>query len=276
MAIATIEMRGLANDWEAAIPSAVCVGIVGDANHGYGYHRAANEIPASDYSRQLAGDRNGIDPNAADAIDMAHNPADMITVTRRYYNSWKDPNDLRLNYTREVIGTLDGRTVIYMDTQSGQQGTADRSHLTHNHVGGLRCNAHNGHAMKAVLSVAVGESWADYCRNHPDDPITHGAQPSTPPPPPPPPPFPLPSGHCYGPKTDPRAWVHGGYYGWEQPNVKRIQQRLQALGYAPSYAGWADGVWESPTTPPVRSFQGKHGLVQDGLVGPITWGRLFS
>lgn len=104
--------------------------------------------------------------------------------------------------------------------------------------------------------------------------------PAAPPPPPPPPhiarPYPLPAGHFFGPLADPRAWIHGGYNGWEQPAVRDIQVRLQQSGDAPNVPGWADGRWDPPTTPPVQSFQGRHGLVQDGLVGPITWAQLFA
>lgn len=160
MAYATPAMLDLARRWEAAIPSAVFSGIVGDAAHGFGYHRAAAEIPTSDYSRQLSADRSGIDPNAADAIDMSMSTADMITVTRRVYNSWRDQDDPRLNGWREFIGTLDGRTVIYMDCQNGQQGTADLSHVWHAHAGGLRANANNPQVMNALLSVVTGESLA--------------------------------------------------------------------------------------------------------------------
>jgi hypothetical protein len=179
MAYATQTLRNAAADFENRIASAVCSGIVGDSQHGYGYHRSFNEVAGSgDYSTQLPGDRNGIDPDAADAVDMSMNPQDMIAVTGRFYRSWKDPNDPRLNSFREIIGTLDGRTVIYMDTQSGDQGSSDDSHLWHVHSGGMRCYVNNGHVWQAWVSIAVGESWADYCRNHPDDPIVHGAQPT--------------------------------------------------------------------------------------------------
>jgi hypothetical protein len=160
-AYATDEMLWLAAEWEKAIPSAVFSGIVGDAAHSWGYHRAAIEIGKSDYSRQLPGDRDedGIDMYAADAIDMSMSTADMKLVTRRIYDSWRDPKDRRLNYWRECIGTLDGVNVTYMDTQTGSQGTADDSHLWHVHAGGLRINAHNLDAMKALLSIVTGEPY---------------------------------------------------------------------------------------------------------------------
>lgn len=162
-AYATKEMLWLAAEWEKAIPSAVFSGIVGDSAHTWGYHRAAIEVSRSDYSRQLPGDRDedGIDMYAADAIDMSMSTADMRLVTRRIYDSWRDPNDQRLNYWRECIGTLDGVNVMYMDTQTGSPGTADDSHLWHVHAGGLRINAHNLDAMRALLSIVKGEPHVD-------------------------------------------------------------------------------------------------------------------
>lgn len=176
MANAPSTLNWLARQWEAAVAGAIFSGIVGDSQHGYGYHRSYNEVARrGDYSCKLAGDRLNIDPNAACAIDMSHTPAVQREITRRFYNSWKDANDLRLNHVREVIGTLDGRNVIYMDTQSGTQGSADNSHLWHVHVGGLRSNMMTQHAMNAILSIVRGESWAQYAATHLDDPFVHGS-----------------------------------------------------------------------------------------------------
>lgn len=86
-------------------------------------------------------------------------------------------------------------------------------------------------------------------------------------------PFPLPSGHYYGDIAGDK-YSHGGYYADERPTVARIQRRLQALGYAPKYAGWADGKFERPTVDAVKAFQRTRGLVVDGEVGPVTWRAL--
>lgn len=160
--IAPDELKWLANEWELAIPSAVFSGIVGDSAHTYGYHLSWNAAPANDYSKKLPRDVNNIDVNAADALDMSMNDADMKMVTRRLYDSWKDQNDPRLDDWREAIGTLDGKNVIYMDTQDLHQGTSDSSHLWHVHVGGLRSNAHSMSAMRGMLSVVKGQSYTEY------------------------------------------------------------------------------------------------------------------
>lgn len=162
MAYAPNALKELFNQWDLVIPSAVFSGIVSSTIPRRGYHFAANQLPASDYSRQLEPDRVGIDPDAASALDVSQNPADMKTVTRRFYNSWKDPNDPRLNNVREVIGTLDGWNVIYMDCQTNVQGTSDTSHLWHNHIGVLRRYANDNHTMAAILSIVKGETIAQW------------------------------------------------------------------------------------------------------------------
>lgn len=272
MAYATQTMRNAADEFENKIASAVCSGIVGDSRHNYGYHRSAAEVSASDYSRQLDGDKNGIDWDAADAIDMSMNTADMKVVTRRFYDSWKSTTDLRLNYFREIIGTLDGVNVIYMDTQSGNQGSSDSSHLWHLHSGGMRCYVNNPYAWKAWVSVAVGESWDSYKSNNPGDPMTKETPASVSPPQAPP--FPLPSGHVYGLITGP-SWMHGGYNSSERPAVKAIQQKLIAKGVVGGVtnvnSGWADGKYERETFNAVWEFQKRNGLQVDGSVGPNTW-----
>lgn len=71
---------------------------------------------------------------------------------------------------------------------------------------------------------------------------------------------------------------HGGYYLNERPTVATIQRALIAAGAVPGISdpanGWADGVYEQPTTDAVRRFQSQHGCTVDGKVGPQTWAAL--
>ncbi|MBE3556047.1 MAG: SafA/ExsA family spore coat assembly protein [Firmicutes bacterium] len=55
--------------------------------------------------------------------------------------------------------------------------------------------------------------------------------------------------------------------------VERLQRMLTSLGYRP---GPIDGIFGPRTQQAVLAFQGDHGLVQDGIVGPKTWAALFE
>jgi len=52
--------------------------------------------------------------------------------------------------------------------------------------------------------------------------------------------------------------------------VKQIQTALTAHGYTVA----VDGSFGAKTEQAVKSFQGKNGLAQDGVVGPLTWAKL--
>lgn len=90
--------------------------------------------------------------------------------------------------------------------------------------------------------------------------------------------FPLPAGHYYGDIAGP-AESHGGFYDNEKPVIMTIQRRLIITGNVPGQtdpdSGWADGLFEAPTTEAVKRFQTTGGLVVDGHVGPNTWSSLF-
>lgn len=60
----------------------------------------------------------------------------------------------------------------------------------------------------------------------------------------------------------------------EGNDIWQMQTRLVELGY--SGVGIPDGSFGKKTDQAVRLFQQRNGLVVDGVVGPITWQRLFS
>jgi len=54
--------------------------------------------------------------------------------------------------------------------------------------------------------------------------------------------------------------------------VVLIQKALKDAGF---YDGETDGVFNDRTETAVNAFQGRSGLTSDGIVGPVTWARLF-
>lgn len=62
-------------------------------------------------------------------------------------------------------------------------------------------------------------------------------------------------------------------YGDRGPEVQRVQQRLVSVYH------WqlaVDGVFGGHTLGAVQVFQRHHHLAADGVVGPLTWGKLFG
>ena len=55
--------------------------------------------------------------------------------------------------------------------------------------------------------------------------------------------------------------------------VKEAQNKLIAKGYSLSKYG-ADGIFGAETERVVRDFQADNGIANDGIIGPITWGKL--
>lgn len=83
------------------------------------------------------------------------------------------------------------------------------------------------------------------------------------------PPFPLPRNEYFGDIHGPAA-SHGGFYESERTWIKMIQRKLQEKGYAPSYPGWADGVYEQPTVDAVTAWQHDH-MPNTTYFGQVWW-----
>jgi hypothetical protein len=136
-------------------------GVVGDANHGSGYHVSPADlhrrgIAGTDYSMQCPADLRGAArlPTAASAVDLTFSRLDeLVTVTRRLRKACTPGStrgyDPRVEPLREHIGTLDGRNVCGYNrvaTGSGSRsrvgwtpsGFSDSSHLWHAHLSILR------------------------------------------------------------------------------------------------------------------------------------------
>lgn len=91
-------------------PSDLMLGTCGDANHSFGAHLPANELPANDYSVTGNVNQPVQDRNACCAIDIGmHWPAS------REWLAWliKSIREDRIKGIFEVIGSFDGKNVRY-------------------------------------------------------------------------------------------------------------------------------------------------------------------
>ena len=86
-------------------------------------------------------------------------------------------------------------------------------------------------------------------------------------------PWSLQSGHYLGDITGPDQ-SHGGYFANEKPLVRAVQQALIVGGYVPGITdpnnGWADGIWEQPTTNAMAAWQ------RDHMPHTTYWGQCWA
>lgn len=57
--------------------------------------------------------------------------------------------------------------------------------------------------------------------------------------------------------------------------MRKVQARLIELGYSCGSYG-ADSIFGIATYNAVKAFQRANGLAVDGIVGPLTWNKLFD
>lgn len=124
----------------------------------------------------------------------------------------------------------------------------------------------HGTAAQALVALALARQE-----------LAGGVTPTPVPPPVSPDGFGLPAGHYYGLISGP-AESHGGINVAEQVAVRKIQVRLQELGYAPAGSGWADGKFEQPTADAVAAWQRQNmpGTTFFGQVWADDWRKLLS
>ena len=86
-------------------------------------------------------------------------------------------------------------------------------------------------------------------------------------------PWSLDSGHYLGDINGPDQ-SHGGYFANEKPLVRAVQQALIIGGYVPGItdpsSGWADGIWEQPTTDALAAWQ------RDHMPHTTYWGQCWA
>ena len=169
------------------------------------------------------------------------------------------------NY-QAALAALQPGDLVFFDWDG--QGVASMDHVEM-YLGGGQTIGHGGPGYgPTIKSLRQQWDWAHSisARRYVEGAPTTAPQLQAPPPPaagrPTPPglpqPFPLPRTHYFGLITGPDA-SHGGYYGWERPLVRIIQQRLIHKGYVPGITDWnspwADGIFEQPTADAVARFQ---------------------
>ena len=239
-------------------------GIVGDRNHGYGFHLAADEIGVDDYSRWR--DPNGSDGpyvnwDYACAGDFSHKNNETLRARHRAVLTRLMRGELPM--ICEFIGKPWADRPVYYWARWNGIGTLQRytgsGHDHWSHISWYRSRVN----QPANLWVPVPPA--------PAKPVLRRPWPSY-----------MPRGHHFGLITGPDS-SHGGYYSRERSDVKAIQQRLIALGYVPGIrsasSSWADGKYERPTYDAVARWQrGRYAkyTTRYGEVWPDDWSRLFT
>jgi hypothetical protein len=253
-------------------------GIVGDANHGSGYHLSRNALKArglsGDYSIQCAADKRG-SGSTASAVDITFGSlAELILVHKRLREAC-EKNDPRIAGVRETIGTLDGKNVSGYNrvaTGSGSRsktgwhstGWSDKSHLWHEHISILRDMNEDTNFIKGLAEVICGLArgalgWkGESSTSQPStpDPVEDNSSPA-----------------------DPNLFPGTAkfFIGANAPYVTLLGQRLVIHGWA----GYSDG--PGPTFTDVDQMavlwfqqkQGWTGANATGIPGPETWRRLM-
>lgn len=146
----------------AVMPGVQNGGVVGDKDHGYGYHLSPNRLKAlgktDDYSIIENLDKGaGIDLEAASALDLTpKTQADQKLIGDRLMAASK-AKDPRLKALREWFGSTDGgKTVTGYSLFRARVATADSSHKWHTHLSIWRSLAFDEAALQGIVDVILG------------------------------------------------------------------------------------------------------------------------
>lgn len=141
MTFSPAPLRALQAYWSSQ--GGVNLGVVGDIPHqqrGVSYHLGRDHLVSTAYSIKTARDKRGLS-FAASAIDLGK--LDGSYDNLRSFSGWLvrqcQAHKPWTSDIREVIYTLDGRTVLRYDRERGygsnpRPGEADTSHLWHTHI----------------------------------------------------------------------------------------------------------------------------------------------
>lgn len=241
--VAPAALRGLAADWKTCYPSAKISGLIGDVSHAKrgGYHIGRKFQSSSNYSVVRPDDKGGPD-DAAAAIDMTMNAADMRLCTSRLVAAYGNTADPRRKYLNAFNGTTNNRTALRWDVYARKSKAATADHLWHVHLEVRRVYVNSVTAMRAILSILRGDSLAAYLKSVGGSAVKVSASTSV-----------------LLRRND------------KQPApLTQVRQVQAKLGVS------VDGFFGAGTERAVKAFQVKRKLPADGIVGPKTWAALFS
>ncbi len=273
--LATPMLQQFSDLWEQLFPTAVPSGIVGDAAHALrgGYHISIEDQPSSNYSVIRLDDKappGTWSREASAAVDMSLALPDMKTVDSRVdllFMSRLDPRRVFLN----AVNCWDGNdSPGRFDMVSNTISTASDDHKWHVHLEFRRRYANDLNAMSAVLSVLKGETpkqWLDAggvaIKPPPYTPLLRRPWPRY-----------MKAGYFFGLVNGPTP-SRGGFYTYEQPDVRAIQRRVTALGFHAE----EDGKFGLATRAAVSSWQRakyKSTTSRYGEVWGDDWRHLFT
>ena len=218
-------------------------GTIGDTNH---------QNTTSDHNPWYG-------PGIVTALDITHDPANGMDIDK-FTDQLAASRDPRIKYLIANALILDSRPQYNPWKWMPYNGS----------------NPHRSHVHISVMDSPICDDPSPW-----NIPMLGGA--NTPPSRPPNyPTFPLPRTEYFGLITGPRE-SHGGAPVSQGgiPNepyfVKLIQQRMQQWGYAPTYPGWADGIYEQETANAVAAWQRAKvpGTTRFGEVWWDDWALLF-
>jgi hypothetical protein len=216
-------------------------GCCGNAAHTYGFHCAANRVPASDYSRRRdpAGANGVVNWNYACAGDFSHGGKAHLRARHAQLLARLEANDPALSMICEFIGQpFANKPVYYWFRGDGLKKYTGSGHTHWSHIAWWRSRVN----QRANLWTPGGATPA---------------------------PAPVPVA-----KDAPRypGYVLGYNPNKVDSNVRTWQARMKARGWSLS----VDGVFGPGTLSVVKKFQAEKNLGVDGLIGERTWNAAWS
>jgi hypothetical protein len=155
-------LNWLADEWEQAIASAVCSGIVGDSAHAGNAtkHMSRQDQPSGSWCNDHPKDQKGPSDMSA-AIDMSMNDSDMVKVTNRLIEVFNNrSSDPRAGYIGAFNGWTGSGSARRWNMVSGSVSNTDDSHKWHVHLSTFYqytgTDQASYDAMAGILSVITG------------------------------------------------------------------------------------------------------------------------